>query len=85
MVEMSLNIKDEATVDLITRAAKATGKTKTAVVREAVKRYMDTVEEKPPLAERLMEIGRECAAAMTEEERTMKLEDLLYDENGFPK
>ncbi len=85
MVEMSLNIKDEATVDLITRAAKATGKTKTAVVREAVKRYMDTVEEKPPLAERLMQIGRECAAGMSEETLTLDINDWLYDEHGMPK
>ena len=85
MVDMSLNIKDEATVDLITRAAKATGQTKTAVVREAVRRYLDRVENKPSMAERLMEIGRECAAAMTEEERTMNIDDFLYDEHGLPK
>ncbi|MEZ0325074.1 MAG: type II toxin-antitoxin system VapB family antitoxin [Fimbriimonas sp.] len=81
---MSLNIKDEATVDLITRAAKATGKTKTAVVREAVSRYLDKVE-KPPLADRLMEIGRQCAAAMSEETRTMDIDEWLYDEHGMPK
>jgi hypothetical protein len=81
---MSLNIKDEVTVDLITRAAKATGKTKTAVVREAVSRYLDKVE-KPPLSDRLMEIGRRCAAAMTEKERKMDLNDVLYDEHGLPK
>lgn len=85
MVEMSLNIKDEATVDLITRAAKATGKTKTAVVREAMAKYLDRVENKRPLAERLMEIGQECAASMSAETLRMNVDDLLYDENGFPK
>jgi hypothetical protein len=37
------------------------------------------------LAERLLEIGRECAAHFKEPYRSIDHGDLLYDKNGLPK
>jgi antitoxin VapB len=81
---MGLNIKNSETERLIQELAEATGQTLTGAITEAVREKLDRVRRKG-LAERLMEIGREAASRMTEEERTFNYDDWLYDENGLPK
>lgn len=81
---MGLNIKNSETERLIQELAKATGQTLTGAITEAVREKLDRVRRRG-LAERLMEIGREAASRMTEEERTFNYDDWLYDENGLPK
>ncbi|MDX2223379.1 MAG: hypothetical protein SFV21_11560 [Rhodospirillaceae bacterium] len=43
------------------------------------------VKAKAGLAERLMAIGRDCAAHLTEPQKSANPDDLLYDERGLPK
>jgi antitoxin VapB len=81
---MGLNIKNSETERLIQELAEATGQTLTGAITEAVREKLDRVRRRG-LAERLMEIGREAASRMTEEERTFNYDDWLYDENGLPK
>jgi antitoxin VapB len=51
--------------------------------RPSEKRAPDA--DKDNLAERLLEIGRECAAHLKEPYRSIDHGDLLYDEKGLPK
>lgn len=81
---MGLNIKNSETERLIQELAEATGQTLTGAITEAVREKLDRVRRKG-LADRLMEIGRDAASRMTEEERTFNYDDWLYDENGLPK
>lgn len=84
---MSLNIKDEQTHELAKELASLTGESMTAAVREAVRERLERVRSAPKerLAERLIKIGKECAAHLREPYKSMNVDDLLYDENGLPK
>ncbi len=84
---MSLNIKNEETHRLAQELAALTGESMTVAVTEAVRERLQRVRSKrgPGMAERLLEIGRECAASMKEPYRSIDHGDLLYDEKGLPK
>jgi len=84
---MSLNIKNEKTHRLVRELARATGESMTAAVDKAVKERLERVrrDKKGSLAERLLQIGRECAAHMKEPYLSIDHGDLLYDEKGLPK
>lgn len=84
---MSLNIKDAQTHELAKQLAALTGESMTAAVREAVRERLERVRSAPEerLAERLVKIGKECAAHWKEPYRSVDHGDLLYDENGLPK
>jgi antitoxin VapB len=84
---MGLNIKNEKTHRLIRELARLTGETMTAAVDKAVRERLDRVGKKDGkgLAERLLQIGRECAPLWKEPYRSMDHGDLLYDEKGLPK
>jgi antitoxin VapB len=87
MVEMSLNIKNEATHRLIQELASLTGETMTGAVTEAVRERLERVrrERSDGLAERLLAIGRNCAARLKEPYRSAEHGDLLYGEDGMPQ
>jgi antitoxin VapB len=84
---MSLNIKNEETHRLASELAKATGESMTVAVTEAIRERLERVRgrSKKDLAERLLEIGRECAAHLKEPYKSIDIDDLLYDEKGLPK
>jgi antitoxin VapB len=84
---MSLNIKDEETHRLARELARITGESMTAAVNEAIRDRLERVRgnSKGDLAERLLRIGRECAAHMKEPYKSIDHGDLLYDEKGMPK
>ena len=84
---MSLNIKSEKTHRMAKELARLTGKSMTAAVGEAVRERLERVKgnSKQGLAERLLQIGRECAAHMKEPYKSIDHGDLLYDEKGLPK
>jgi len=84
---MSLNIKNEKTHRLVRELARATGETMTAAVDKAVKERLERVRgnKKGNLAERLLQIGRECAPLWKEPYRSIDHGELLYDEKGLPK
>jgi len=84
---MSLNIKNEKTHRLVRELAHATGESMTAAVDKAVQERLERVrrDKKGNLAERLLQIGRECAAHMKEPYLSIDHGEMLYDEKGLPK
>jgi len=83
---MSLNIKNEETHRLVRQLARLTGESMTAAVDKAVRERLERVRRKKGgLAERLLQIGRECAPLWKEPYKSMDHGDLLYDEKGLPK
>ena len=56
-------------------------------VTEAVRARLDRVrrEQGVDLAERLLAIGRDCAAHLKEPFRTIDHDKMLYDDRGLPK
>lgn len=84
---MSLNIKSEKTHRMAKELAHLTGESMTVAVGEAIRERLERVKRnsKQGLAERLLQIGRECAAHMKEPYKSIDHGDLLYDEKGLPK
>ena len=84
---MGMNIKNEEAYKLTKQLAKLTGESLTTAVTEAVRERLVRVrsERGEDLAERLLLIGRDCAAHLKEPFRTVDHGVLLYDERGLPK
>jgi antitoxin VapB len=84
---MSLNIKNEKTHHLVRELARATGESMTAAVDKAVRERLERVrrDKKGNLAERLLKIGKECAAHLKEPYLSIDHGEMLYDEKGLPK
>ena len=85
---MSLNIKNEETHRLARELARVTGESMTVAVSEAIRERLERVRSKNSkegLAERLLRIGRDCAAHIKEPSESMDIDELLYDEKGMPK
>ncbi len=84
---MGLNIKNEEAHRLARELARATGESMTAAVSEAIRERLERVRgnSKQNLVERILEIGRDCAAHLKEPYRSVDHGDLLYDEKGLPK
>jgi len=84
---MSLNIKNEKTHHLVRELARATGESMTSAVDKAVRERLERVrrDKKGNLAERLLRIGRECAAHLKEPYLSIDHGEMLYDEKGLPK
>ena len=84
---MSLNIKNEQAHRQAQELAKLTGESMTTAVTEAIRERLERVRGKssPGLAERLLAIGRQCAAHMKEPYKSIDHGKFLYDEKGLPK
>ena len=84
---MSLNIKDEKTHRLARELARLTGESMTAAVSEAIRERLERIQgnSRKEMAERLLDIGRDCAAHLKEPYKSMDVDELLYDERGLPK
>ncbi len=84
---MALNIKNEETQKLAKELAKLTGESMTLAVTEAVRERLARVRTArgAGLAERLLKIGKECAAHLQEPYRSIDHGELLYDEKGMPR
>ena len=84
---MGMNIKNEETYKLTKQLAKLTGESLTTAVTEAVRERLVRVrsERGEDLAERLLEIGRDCAAHLKKPFRTIDHGEMLYDDRGLPK
>jgi antitoxin VapB len=67
--------------------AKLTGESLTAAVTQAVRERLDRIrrEKGSSLADRLLAIGKDCAARLQEPFRSADHADLLYDEHGLPR
>jgi len=84
---MSLNIKNEQTHRLIRQLARLTGESMTQAVERAVRERLEKVRAArgEGMEERLLRIGRDCAAHLKEPFRSIDHGDFLYDEKGLPK
>jgi antitoxin VapB len=82
---MSLNIKNEKTHQLVRQLAKITGESMTAAVDKAVRERLERVRSKSKegMAEKLMKIARLSGPLW--KKPYISLEELLYDEKGLPK
>jgi antitoxin VapB len=85
--EMGLNIKNDETHRLARELAELTRETMTEAVTEAVRERLARLrrERGGGLADRLLTIGRDCAARLKEPYRSVDHADLLYDERGLPR
>jgi antitoxin VapB len=84
---MSLNIKNPETHRLAEELAKRTGESMTVAVTTAVRERLDRVrrEQGASLAQRLVEIGKDCAKRLKEPYRSADHDKLLYDDRGLPR
>ena len=84
---MSLNIKNKEAHKLANQLAKLTGENMTEAVTKAVRERLDKLRSQhgAGLADRLVKIGKDCAAHLKEPFRSADHDDLLYDEKGLPK
>jgi antitoxin VapB len=82
---MALNIKNPEAHSLAQKLALLTGQSMSAAVITAVRNEISRVSQRsePDLAERLLEIGRDCAAHM--QGPPLDHGDFLYDKYGLPK
>lgn len=84
---MSLNIKNEDAHRLAQQLAALTGESMAAAVTQAVRERLDRVrrERGVGLADRLLAIGKDCAAHLKEPFRSADHGDLLYDQRGLSR
>jgi antitoxin VapB len=82
-----MNIKNKEANQLARQLSKLTGESLTLAVTEAVRERLDRVrsEHGIGLAERLLLIGRGCAAHLKEPFHSIDHEDMLYDDRGLPE
>jgi antitoxin VapB len=85
---MALSIKDQETDDLARELAERTGETLTEAVKQALRERLERERRRgreSSLPDRLVAIGRRCAAQMKEPFDSSDHGDLLYDEMGLPR
>jgi antitoxin VapB len=84
---MSMNIKNKEAYHLTRQLSELTGESLTTAITEAVRERLERVrrERGVDLAERLLLIGRDCAAHLRRPFRTVNHADMLYDDRGLPK
>ncbi|MFD2184031.1 type II toxin-antitoxin system VapB family antitoxin [Rhodoplanes azumiensis] len=84
---MGLNIDTEEALRLAEELARITGESLPDAVTTALRERLERVrpQDGRGLSERLMAIGRDCAAHMSEPWKSMDPDEFLYDENGLPK
>jgi len=86
MVDMSLNIKNEATHALVRELATLRGVSQTEAVDEAVRARLaelNAEKEQQRRFDRTMEIARETSQIIRDTGGALDVED-LYDEMGLP-
>jgi antitoxin VapB len=84
---MSLNIKNEDAHRLAREVASLTGESLTGAVTGALRERLERLrrERNGSLAERLLAIGKDCAAHLKEPFRSLDHGEYLYDERGMPR
>jgi antitoxin VapB len=84
---VGLNIKNGEAHRLAQELAALTGESMTAAVIEALRERLDRLrqERRASLADRLLAIGKDCAAHLKEPFRSVDHGELLYGEDGLPR
>lgn len=84
---MAMNIKNDEAQRLARELADLTGETVTSAVTVAVRERLERVRAKngKGLTNRLLKIGRECAAHLSASSKSLDHGEWLYDEKGLPR
>ena len=84
---MGLNIKNKETYRLAEELAKLTGESMTTAITVALHERLERLrrQRKVSLADRLLAIGKDCAAHLRGPLRSGDYDDLLYDQRGLPR
>jgi len=84
---MGMNIKNDEAQKLAHKLSEITGESLTAAITEAVRERLERVQKTQGagLADRLLRIGRDCAAQLKEPFRSVDHGEMLYDERGLPR
>ena len=84
---MSLNLKNPETHRLAKELANLTGESLTTAITTAVSERLERVRrtKKRRLSERLLEIGKDCAAHLNADVKALDHGAFLYDEGGMPR
>ena len=84
---MGLNIKNKETYRLAEELAKLTGESMTTAITVALHERLERLRQQRDvsLADRLLAIGKDCAAHLKEPLRSGDYDDLLYDQRGLPR
>jgi antitoxin VapB len=84
---MGMNIKNDEAQKLAHELSELTGETLTAAITVAVRERLDRVRNSQGagLADRLIQIGKDCAAHLKEPFKSADHGDILYDEQGLPR
>jgi len=85
---MSFTVKNDVADRLARELVALTGESLTQAVTTALEERLERVRAAQPqadLAERLLAIGRDCAAHLKEPYQTIDHGELLYDESGLPR
>lgn len=88
MIVVALSIKDSETDELARQLAEQTGESLTEAVRNALRERLEKERRRADasgLAERLIGIGRRCAADMRGPIDSSDHGELLYDKLGLPR
>ena len=82
-----MDIKGQATQKLVRELAALTGETTAEAVTSAVRERLARVRRarQSGLADRLLEIGRDCARRLKKSFRPVDHGKLLYDRRGLPR
>jgi antitoxin VapB len=84
---MSLNVKSDEAHRLARQLAQLTGESMTEAVTRALAERLERVSgaSGSGLANRLLAIGRDCAAHLKEPYRSIDHGEFLYDDLGLPR
>jgi antitoxin VapB len=84
---MAMNIKNDEAQKLAHKLSNLTGESLTGAITEAVRERLARVQvaQGAGLAERLLRIGKDCAAHLNGPSRAAEHGDILYDDRGLPR
>jgi antitoxin VapB len=84
---MGMNIKNDEAQKLAHKLANLTGESLTSAITEAVRERLERIQgaRGEGLADRLLCIGKDCAAHLKEPFLSEDHGDILYDERGLPR
>lgn len=86
-LQMGFNIKNKEAHRLAQQLAKSTGESMTHAVTVALRERLERIQRERGLAlsQRLLKIGKDCAAHLREPFRSVDHGQMLYDDKGLPK
>lgn len=84
---MAMKINNEETCRLIRELADLTGESLTDALTEAVRERLARIRQggSSPLSQRLLAIGRDCAAHLKGNHLTIDHGEMVYGEAGLPE